>query len=47
MREHGPFDGLMGFSQGATVATLVALLQHWGKAFEVKSEGCMGNDGLW
>mmetsp|Transcript_3751 Transcript_3751/g.10629 ORF Transcript_3751/g.10629 Transcript_3751/m.10629 type:complete len:228 (+) Transcript_3751:353-1036(+) len=34
MREHGPFDGLMGFSQGASVAALVALMQRNGKGFQ-------------
>jgi len=36
MREHGPFDGLMGFSQGASVAALVALMQRNGKGFQVR-----------
>ncbi|KAG1665064.1 hypothetical protein FOA52_012483 [Chlamydomonas sp. UWO 241] len=34
MAQHGPFDGLMGFSQGASVAGLIAMLQHTGKAFQ-------------
>ena len=29
---HGPFDGLMGFSQGAAVASLLAGMQKQGKA---------------
>lgn len=36
MQEHGPFDGLMGFSQGASVSSLVALLQHKGIMFQVR-----------
>ena len=35
MQQHGPFDGLMGFSQGASVAGLAALLQHRGTKFQV------------
>lgn len=36
MTDHGPFDGIMGFSQGASMAGLVALLQHKGIMFQVR-----------
>lgn len=35
MMENGPFDGLMGFSQGATASCLIALLQQLGLGFQV------------
>lgn len=35
MLDHGPFDGLLGFSQGSTLAALIVLLQHAGIAFQV------------
>ncbi|GAX81281.1 hypothetical protein CEUSTIGMA_g8713.t1 [Chlamydomonas eustigma] len=34
MKNHGPFDGLLGFSQGSTLSSLVALLQSTGQAFQ-------------
>lgn len=34
IRQHGPFDGLMGFSQGAGLSALAALLQHRGLKFQ-------------
>ena len=37
MQRCGPFDAIMGFSQGATAATLISLLQHLGIAFQVNS----------
>jgi hypothetical protein len=35
MVENGPFDGLMGFSQGATASALIALIQQLGLGFQV------------
>lgn len=32
---HGPYDGLMGFSQGASLAATVVALQERGQAFQV------------
>ena len=37
MQRCGPFDAIMGFSQGATAAALISLLQHLGIAFQVKA----------
>ncbi|KAL6771888.1 hypothetical protein ACKKBG_A28170 [Auxenochlorella protothecoides x Auxenochlorella symbiontica] len=34
MREHGPFDGVMGFSQGGAMASLVVALQRSGERFQ-------------
>jgi hypothetical protein len=38
MREHGPFDGLLGFSQGSTLSSHIALLQSSGQAFQVQQK---------
>lgn len=39
MEAQGPFDGLLGFSQGAALAALVAALQERGLRFQVRVWG--------
>ncbi|KAL4556035.1 hypothetical protein LXL04_038673 [Taraxacum kok-saghyz] len=47
MCEFGPFDGVLGFSQGAFMAACVALKGEMGFRFVVMCSGYFGNLGGW